>query len=92
LRQPLRWIRNLSAGIVIAFRLVRLIGRMAALLGGLMWARRRHRSTFRRSLLHSGLSEEEAESLTSRYHAKVSLRELLRFRASFRHSHGPRLS
>lgn len=85
MRSALRGLKNLWAGIVIAFLLPILIGRITGSVIGLVWTRRRTRSTFRCSLLRAGMTADEADSLAGRYHGRISFRELLRQRHRFVH-------
>jgi len=62
---------------VIAVLVPVLIGRVISFTIGVIWTRRRTRVAFRRSLLSAGLSEDEADSLASRYHARIPLRGLI---------------
>jgi len=81
----LRRLQNLWAGIVIAVLVPILVCRVIGAITGLIWTRRRTRSTFRRSLLNAGMSADEADALTIRYHTRISFRELLRQRHRFGH-------
>ena len=85
MRSALRGLKNLWAGIVIAVLLPILIGRITRSVIGLAWTRRRTRSMFRRSLLRTGMTVDQADSLAGRYHARISFRELLRQRHRFGH-------
>ena len=81
----MRGLRNLWAGIVIAVLIPTLVCRIIGSVLGLLWTRRRTRATFRRSLLRAGMTADEADALTIRYSARISLRELLRQRHRFGH-------
>ncbi len=85
MKSVLKGLRNLWAGIVIAVLFPILVCRIIGFTIDLVWTRRRTRWTFRRSLLRAGLTVDEADSLTSRYHARISFRELLRQRHRFGH-------
>ncbi len=77
MRELWRFVRKLWAGIAIAVFVPVLVGRITGVACGLLWRRWRTRSTFYRTLRKAGLGEGEAGELTSRYHAKVTIRELL---------------
>ncbi len=75
-RSALRGLKNLWAGIVIAFLFPILVGRIIGCAIGLVWTRRQTRSTFQRSLLRAGLTPDEAISLAGQF--KWSLMLLMR--------------
>jgi len=85
MKSALKGLKNLWAGIAIAVLLPILVCRIIGFAIDLVWTRRRTRSMFRRSLLRAGLTVDEADSLTSRYYARISFRELLRQRHRFGH-------
>ncbi|MCK4570319.1 hypothetical protein KAT84_00070 [Candidatus Bipolaricaulota bacterium] len=70
---------------MIAILIPILVFRILGTVISLLWTRRRTRSSFRRSLLRAGLTADEADSLTVRYHARISFLELLRQRHRFGH-------
>ena len=71
------------AGFVIAILIPVLLFRIIGTVFGLLWTRWVTRSTFRRSLLRAGLTPDEADALTERYNARITLRELLHQRHRF---------
>ena len=79
-----RGLKNLWAGIMIAALIPVLLFRIIGFAIGLFARRRWTRITFRRRLLHAGLSPKEADELTTRFHPPIALRQLYRYR--HRHS------
>jgi hypothetical protein len=84
MRRAWRHLKNVWAGIVIAVLVPVLVWRLVSLLFGMIWRRRRTRETFRSSLLRAGLSRDEAEQLTDRYHARITVREIMQQRRLLR--------
>ena len=79
----MRALRNLWSGAVIALLVPIAAFRVTGFVLGLMWKGWRTRAVFRRALLRAGLTVEEADALTSRYHEPIPFREWLRLRHRF---------
>ncbi|MFC2095491.1 hypothetical protein ACFLSW_03525 [Candidatus Bipolaricaulota bacterium] len=76
----MRGLRNVWARIVVAVLVPILVCRVVGAAIGIVWTRRRTCSTFHRSLLRSGLTTDEADSLATQYNTRISFRELLNLR------------
>lgn len=81
MRAVWRRLTKIWAGFVIAALVPVLACRVSGFVIGAILRRRYSRRTFYRSLRKAGLSERDANRLTERYHAKITLRELLAYRS-----------
>jgi hypothetical protein len=76
---------RIIVGISIAPLVIWLVGQMIGFAIGVLWARRRSRSVFRRRLRRNGLSEDVIEEVAWRYHPPGLIRDLIRLAWAQRH-------